>query len=61
MNEEYRGFKLYGGCEPVSETLLGRVTQWEAHKPCTPTRTAGLVHCAGLRGFGSFLTSESAS
>ena len=26
---EYRGFKLYGGCEPISETLLGRITQWK--------------------------------
>jgi len=25
---EYCGFKLYGGCEPISEILLGRVTQW---------------------------------
>jgi hypothetical protein len=22
-----RGFNLYGGCEPISEMLLGRVTQ----------------------------------
>ena len=28
MNEQYRGFNLYGGSEPISETLLGRVTQW---------------------------------
>ena len=37
MNEQYRGFNLYGGSEPISETLLGRVTQWKptgciAHK-----------------------------
>jgi hypothetical protein len=37
MDEEYSGFKLYGGCDPISETLLGRVTQWKptgciAHK-----------------------------
>jgi hypothetical protein len=37
MNEQYRGFNLYGGCEPISETLLGRITQWKptgciAHK-----------------------------
>jgi len=37
MNEEYRGFNLYGGCEPISETLLGQVTKWKptgciAHK-----------------------------
>lgn len=29
MNEEYRGFKLYGGCDPYSETLLGNVNQWK--------------------------------
>lgn len=29
MNEQYRGFNLYGSCEPISETLLGRVTQWK--------------------------------
>src|SRR5678815_4221813 len=28
-DEEYLGFKFYGGCEPISETLLGRVTQWK--------------------------------
>jgi hypothetical protein len=37
MNEQYRGFNLYGGSEPISETLLDRVTQWKptgsiAHK-----------------------------
>src|ERR1044072_8622149 len=37
MDQEYRGFKLYGRCESVSGTLLGRVTQWKptgciAHK-----------------------------
>jgi hypothetical protein len=37
MNEQYRGFNLYGGCEPFSETLLGQVTHWKptgciAHK-----------------------------
>jgi hypothetical protein len=34
---QYRGFKLYGGHEPVCETLLGGVTGWKptgciAHK-----------------------------
>ena len=29
MNEQYRGFNLYGGYEPISETLLGPVTQWK--------------------------------
>jgi len=24
MTAEHRGFKLYGGCDPISETLLGR-------------------------------------
>jgi hypothetical protein len=24
-NQEYRGFKLYGGSEPITETLLGHV------------------------------------
>ena len=37
MNQQYRGFNLYGGCEPISETLLGRITEWKptgciAHK-----------------------------
>jgi hypothetical protein len=37
MKEQYRGFNLYGGCEPFSETLLGTVTHWKptgciAHK-----------------------------
>ena len=26
---EYCGFKLYGGREPISETLLGQVTEWK--------------------------------
>ena len=26
---QHRGFNLYGGCEPISETLLGRVTHWK--------------------------------
>jgi hypothetical protein len=38
MNEEYRGFKLYGGSEPITETLLGRVTQWK------PTGCIGFEH-----------------
>ena len=29
MNEQYRGFNLYGDCESFSETLLGQVTQWK--------------------------------
>jgi hypothetical protein len=29
MNEQYRGLNLYGGYEPISETLLGPVTQWK--------------------------------
>jgi len=29
MNEQYRACKLYGGCEPINETLLDRVTQWK--------------------------------
>ena len=37
MNEVYRDYTLYGGCEPFSETLFGPVTQWKptgciAHK-----------------------------
>ncbi len=28
MMEQYRGFQIYGGAVPVSEFLLGRVTQW---------------------------------
>jgi len=29
MNEQYRGFNLCGGCDPVSETLRGQVTKWK--------------------------------
>src|SRR5215467_14343597 len=34
---QHRGFNLYGGCEPITKTLLGNVTQWKptgciAHK-----------------------------
>jgi hypothetical protein len=37
MTSQYRGFSQYGGCESISETLLGRVTKWKptgciAHK-----------------------------
>src|SRR5678815_1454698 len=42
MDEEYRGFKLYGGCEPISETLLGRVTQWK------PTGCIAYKHSNGV-------------
>src|SRR5262249_50513891 len=28
MQHQYRGFNLYGRVEPISGTLLGRVTQW---------------------------------
>jgi len=35
---QYRGFNLYGGCEPTSKTLLGRVTQWK------PTRCIAHKH-----------------
>ena len=42
MNEEYRGFNLYGGSEPVSETLLGRVTQWK------PTGCIAFKHTNGV-------------
>jgi len=42
MNEEYRGLRLYGGCEPISETLLGQVTQWR------PTGCIAYKHRTGL-------------
>jgi hypothetical protein len=42
MNEEYRGFNLYGGSEPISETLLGRVTQWK------PTGCIAFKHTNGV-------------
>jgi len=42
MDEEYRGFKLYGSSEPISETLLGRVTQWK------PTGCIAFKHTNGV-------------
>ena len=42
MNEEYRGFNLYGGNEPVSETLLGGVTRWK------PTGCIAFKHSNGV-------------
>jgi hypothetical protein len=42
MKDEHRGFKLYGGCESVSETLLGRVTQ------CKPTGCIAHKHRNGV-------------
>jgi len=42
MTAEHRGFKLYGGCDPISETLLGRVTQWK------PTGCIGFKHSNGV-------------
>jgi hypothetical protein len=30
MDEQYRGFNLYGGSESISETLLSRVTHWKS-------------------------------
>jgi hypothetical protein len=26
---QYRGFNIYGGCEPFGETLLGHINQWK--------------------------------
>jgi len=43
MNEQYRGFNLYGGREPISETLLGRVTQWK------PSGCIAFKHRNGVR------------
>jgi len=43
MNEEYRGFNLYGGSEPVSETLLGRVTQWKPTGCIAFKQTNGVI------------------
>lgn len=31
MKEIYRGFNLYGGAAPVSEMLLGPVTEWQTN------------------------------
>ena len=28
MTERYRGFSICGGAEPLSEFLLGRISQW---------------------------------
>ena len=42
MNQEYRGFNLYGGCEPFSETLLGKVTKWK------PTGCIAFKHRNGV-------------
>lgn len=39
---QYRGFNLYGGCEPVSATLLGNVTQWK------PTGSIAFKHSNGV-------------
>jgi hypothetical protein len=39
---QHRGFNLYGGCEPFSETLLGNVTQWK------PTGCIGFKHANGV-------------
>ena len=48
MNEQYRGFNLYGGCEPISETLLGQVTEWKptgciAHKHREDSRSTSNI------------------
>jgi len=42
MNEEYRGFNLYGGCEPYSATLLGHINQWK------PTGCIAFKHSNGV-------------
>src|ERR1044071_4445405 len=42
MKDEHRGFKLYGGCEPLSETLLGNVTHWK------PTGCIAFKHPNGV-------------
>ena len=42
MDEEYRGFKLYGGCEPITGTLLGNVTKWK------PTGCVAFKHSNGV-------------
>ena len=42
MNDDYRGFKLYGGCEPITETLLGNVKRWK------PTGCIGFKHGNGV-------------
>ena len=39
---QHRGFNLYGGSEPISETLLGPVTQWK------PTGCIGFKHANGV-------------
>ena len=39
---QHRGFNLYGGCEPITETLLGRVNQWK------PTGCIAFKHSNGV-------------
>ena len=39
---QYCGFKLYGGCEPISETLPGNVTHWK------PTGCIAFKHANGV-------------
>ena len=42
MTVEYLGFRLYGGCEPIRETLLGAVDQWK------PTGCIAFKHSNGV-------------
>ena len=39
---QHRGFNLYGGCDPISETLLGPVTQWK------PSGSIAFKHSNGV-------------
>jgi hypothetical protein len=42
MNEQHRGFNLYGGSDPITETLLGDVTKWK------PTGSIAFNHSNGV-------------
>src|ERR1044071_9098599 len=39
---QYRGFNLYGGSDPITETLLGDVTKWK------PTGSIAFKHSNGV-------------
>jgi hypothetical protein len=42
MNEQYRGLNLYGGCEPISGTLLGWVIPRYSRLAARPLFTLAL-------------------
>jgi hypothetical protein len=38
-----RGLNLYGGCEPITETLLGNVTKWKPTGCITFRHSNGII------------------